>query len=287
MSKRVSGYSSGRSETPELLASYFSRIGQGELLTREEEVDLSKRAEVGDGRARAKLIEKNLRLVVSVAKRYRGMGLPFEDLIQEGNLGLMKAIEKFDPGLGYRFSTYATWWIKQAVGRAVADKARTIRLPVHMGEKLRKVGEVTSRLYAELGREPSDEELAERLGWTVEAVRHVTGVTADATSFDQPVSEDGATELGDFVEDELTSDTPDAVVWEMDALQLKEAMKRLPERVRYVLVRRYGLDNQEHATLAELAEEMGVTRERVRQLQRKAEKALKTDERVVGFLSEA
>src|SRR3712207_1440696 len=148
-------------ETPELIPGYFARIDKGQLLTHEEEIDLSKRAKAGDERARQRLVEKNLRLVVSVAKKYRGMGLPFEDLIQEGNLGLMKAVEKFDPDRGFRLSTYATWWIRQAVQRAVADKGRTIRVPVHMGDKIRKMARMYTGLSAELGREPTDEERSE------------------------------------------------------------------------------------------------------------------------------
>ena len=263
-------------ETPELLAKYLAHIGQDELLTHVEEIDLSKRAKRGDKRARRRLIEKNLRLVVSVAKRYRGYGLPFEDLIQEGNVGLIKAVEKFDPDRGYRFSTYATWWIRQAVQRAVADKGRTIRVPVHMGEKIRRVSRAYNELSAEPEREPTDEEVAEWLGWTVDAVRDVKDAMPDATSLNQSLtSDDYSSELGEFVEDERASDTPGTVMREMETAQLGEAIGRLPERNRYVLIRRYGLDDQDTATLAQLSEELGVSRERIRQLQREAEQMLK------------
>ncbi len=266
-------------EAPELLAKYLDRIGQGRLLTRRGEIELSKRAKQGDGRARQRLIEKNLRLVVSVAKRYRGYGLPFEDLIQEGNIGLMKAVEKFDPDRGFRFSTYATWWIRQAVQRAVADKGRTIRVPVHMTDKIRKMARMYNGLLTELGREPTDEEVASGLGWTVKDVRDVKGAMPDATSLNQPLSSEGdASELGDFVEDERASDTPGEVMREMESAGLQQAIERLPERHRYVLVRRYGLDDREPATLAELGDELDISRERVRQLQREAERILKAGE---------
>jgi len=264
-------------ETPELLAGYLARISRGKLLTHQEEISFSRRSRAGDQRARKRLIECNLRLVVSVAKKYRGMGLSFEDLIQEGNPGLVGAVEKFDPDRGFRFSTYATWWIGQAVVRAVADKARTIRVPMHMGEKLRKITRTHNELSAELGRDPTAEEVAQRLGWKVEVVRDAKEAIPDATkSLNRPFGPDDASELGDFVEDERASDTSGEVVREMEVASLREAVERLPERHQYVLVRRYRPDDRKPATLAELHEELKVSRERVRQLQRAAEQRLKS-----------
>src|ERR687890_2218850 len=179
MWQRADHQPASESGTPELLRGYLSRIGRGKLLSSEEEVDLSKKAKAGDQKARQRLIEKNLRLVVSVAKKYRGYGLPFEDLIQEGNIGLMKAVEKYDPDRGWRFSTYATWWVRQAVGRAVADKGRTIRVPVHMTEKIRKVSRAYNELSSEMEREPAEEEIAERLGWETGEVRTAQGAVSD------------------------------------------------------------------------------------------------------------
>ena len=265
-------------QTPELLAGYLKKIGKGRLLTHQEEISLSRRARAGDQRARKKLIERNLRLVISVAKRYRGMGLPFEDLIQEGNLGLVRAVEKFDPERGHRFSTYVTWWIRQAIGRAISDKSRTIRVPVHAGEKIRKMTRTSNELSAELGREPTDEEVAQRLGWKLDEVREAKEAVSDATtSLNGPLgSGDEGSELGEFIEDERASDTAGEVMGEMEGASFKEAIEGLPERHRYVLVRRYGLEESKPATLAELGKELKVSRERVRQLQRQAEQMLKS-----------
>jgi RNA polymerase primary sigma factor len=266
-------------ETPDLIPGYFAHIDRGQLLTHPEEIDLSKRAKAGDDRARQRLIEKNLRLVISVAKKYRGMGLPFEDLIQEGNIGLMKAVEKFDPDRGWRFSTYATWWIRQAVQRAVADKGRTIRVPVHMGDKIRKMARVYNELSAEMEREPTDEEVAGRLEWSVEQVRDVKSAMPDATSFNQPLSADSdATEMGELIEDERASEVAGTVIGEMELGWLAGAVEQLPERHRHVLIKRYGLGDEQTATLAQLSEELGISRERVRQVQREAERMLAADE---------
>ena len=276
MTDRFGGRGEGATGTPELIRGYFDRIDKGDLLTRRQEAQLARRVRDGDGRARSRLVEKNLRLVISVAKRYRGMGLPFEDLIQEGNVGLMNAVGKFDPEKGYRFSTYATWWIRQAVQRAVADKGRTIRVPVHMGDKICKMARAYNELSARLAREPTDEEVAELLGWNPDEVRFVKGAMPDASSLNRPLSPDGSGgEVGELIEDR---DAPDPAGETMRALAMtrfEEAVAALPERHRHVLLRRYGLDGGDATTLAALSAEFGVSRERVRQIQREAEEILR------------
>ena len=265
-------------DTPNPLGRYLRQIGRGKLLTHGEEIDLGRRTRRGDETARSELIERNLRLVIPMAKKYRGKGLPLGDLIQEGNIGLMRAADKFDPEKGFRFSTYATWWIRQAIQRAIADKGRTIRVPVHMGEKIRKMARTYNELSTELEREPTDKEVAEELGWDVDRVKDVKSAIPDAMSLNQQLSSDeGSSELGDFVEDERESEEAGEVVRELETRRLVESVERLPERQRRVLVRRYGLDGEKPSTLADLSEELAISRERVRQLQREAERALRDE----------
>ena len=275
-------------ETPNPLARYFGQISRGRLLTHEEEIDLGRRIREGDETARSKLIQRNLRLVIPVAKKYRGMGLPFGDLIQEGNIGLMRAADKFDPEKGFRFSTYATWWIRQAVQRAVADKGRTIRVPVHMGEKIRKMARTYNELSAELEREPTDEEVAERLGWDVDRVKGVKSAIPDATSLNQPLSSDeGSSELGDLIEDERESGTVSEVVRALETSRLMEYVEQLPERERQVVKLRYGINGDEPTPLRETGRRLGLSPERVRQLESAALERLAGDPELAAWVSAA
>ncbi len=246
---------------------YLRSIGRVELLTASQEVELAKRIERGDMAAKRQMVEANLRLVVSIAKGYLGRGLSFLDLIQEGSLGLIRAVEKFDYRRGYKFSTYATWWIRQAVTRAIADKARTIRIPVHMVEKLNRVGHVERQLVQRLGREPEPAEIAEELRWSVQDVRDVMRVAQLPVSLEKPVGDEEDSELGDFVADE---DVPEPFEEASERLQregVKRALEALPERERRVIELRFGLTGSEPLTLEEVGRAMGVTRERIRQIE--------------------
>ncbi|MDQ3864696.1 MAG: RNA polymerase sigma factor RpoD/SigA [Actinomycetota bacterium] len=256
------------------LTAYLCRISRHGLLVQEEETELSRSARAGDEGARRELVEKNLRLVIPVAKRYRGMGLPFEDLIQEGNIGLIKAAERFDPGRGPRFSTYATWWIRQAVQKAVADHSRAIRLTRNAREKLARLRRTRQELRVELGREPTTAESARRLGWSVAGTHAAMSLALELQSLDEPISTaNDASALAEFVED--ASGMQEAVVRRVELERLRELVDGLPERARHVVVRRYGLDGGEPAKLAQLAEELSVSRQAVSQLQHRIVRRLK------------
>ncbi len=254
---------------------YLKDIGKVPLLSAEEETDLARRMMEGDEEAKRLLSEANLRLVVSIAKRYMGRGMQFLDLIQEGNLGLMKAVEKFDYQKGFKFSTYATWWIRQAITRAIADQARTIRIPVHMVETINKLVRVSRRLLQELGREPTTQEIAEEMGVPEEKVREIQKIAQDPVSLETPIGEEEDSHLSDFIEDEGSTAPTDAVAFTMLKEQLLGVLDTLTPREEKVLRLRYGLDDGRPRTLEEVGKEFNVTRERIRQIEAKALRKLR------------
>lgn len=254
---------------------YLKEIGKVPLLSAEEEIELAKRMEAGDENAKKKLAEANLRLVVSIAKRYVGRGMLFLDLIQEGNLGLIKAVEKFDYRKGYKFSTYATWWIRQAITRAIADQARTIRIPVHMVETINKLIRVSRQLLQELGREPLPEEIAEEMDIPVERVREILKISQEPVSLETPIGEEEDSHLGDFIQDENVPVPAEAAAFTLLKEQLVEVLGTLTEREQKVLRLRFGLDDGRARTLEEVGKEFNVTRERIRQIEAKALRKLR------------
>ena len=254
---------------------YLKEIGKVPLLTAEEELDLAMRMEAGDVEAKKKLAEANLRLVVSIAKRYVGRGMSLLDLIQEGNLGLIKAVEKFDYKKGFKFSTYATWWIRQAITRAIADQARTIRIPVHMVETINKLIRVSRQLLQELGREPTPAEIGKEMGFSEEKVREIQKISQDPVSLETPIGEEEDSHLGDFIPDEDAPAPAEAASYTLLKEQLSEVLGTLTEREEKVLRLRFGLDDGRTRTLEEVGKEFNVTRERIRQIEAKALRKLR------------
>ena len=254
---------------------YLKEIGKVSLLSADEEIELAKRMEKGDEAAKKRLAEANLRLVVSIAKRYVGRGMLFLDLIQEGNLGLIKAVEKFDYRKGYKFSTYATWWIRQAITRAIADQARTIRIPVHMVETINKLIRVSRQLLQELGREPQPEEIAEKMDMSVDRVREILKISQEPVSLETPIGEEEDSHLGDFIQDDHVQVPLDAATFTLLHEQLMEVLDTLTDREQKVLRLRFGLDDGRPRTLEEVGKEFNVTRERIRQIEAKALRKLR------------
>ncbi len=254
---------------------YLKEIGQIKLLTNEEEAELADRIIAGDEMAKATLAEANLRLVVSIAKRYVGRGMLFLDLIQEGNIGLMKAVEKFDVSKGYKFSTYATWWIRQAITRAIADQARTIRVPVHMVETINKLARVERQLTLELNREPTEEELSKKMGTSVEKIREIYKISQEPVSLETPIGEEDDSHLGDFIPDETNMSPEDFAVNELLKDEISEVLLTLTEREEKVIRLRFGLEDGRPRTLEEVGQLFGVTRERIRQIEAKALRKLR------------
>ncbi|XJZ26258.1 RNA polymerase sigma factor RpoD [Bacillota bacterium Lsc_1132] len=254
---------------------YLKEIGRVDLLSASEEIELAKRIEEGDEEAKRRLAEANLRLVVSIAKRYVGRGMLFLDLIQEGNMGLIKAVEKFDYNKGYKFSTYATWWIRQAITRAIADQARTIRIPVHMVETINKLIRVQRQLLQDLGREPTPEEIAEDMDLTPDKVREILKIAQEPVSLETPIGEEDDSHLGDFIEDQDATSPSEHAAYELLKEQLEDVLDTLTDREENVLRLRFGLDDGRTRTLEEVGKVFGVTRERIRQIEAKALRKLR------------
>ncbi len=265
--------------TGDSIRMYLAEIGRVRLLTHADEIRLAKGIARGDKRCKDRLVEANLRLVVSIAKKYRNRGVSFLDLIQEGNLGLIRAAEKFDHTKGYKFSTYATWWIRQAITRAIADKGRTIRIPVHMVEKVNKFHRTHRRMIQVLGREPSDEEIARQLDVPVEEILRLQEISQRSISLETPVGDDDSSELGDFLEDAASATPTDAVSESLLKLHLREALDELPERERQIIELRFGMKDDRPRTLEEVGREFDITRERVRQIQMKTLNLLREQRR--------
>jgi len=277
----------GQPDPDDALGAYLREIGRGRLLTKEQEIELAKQIEAGSGAARRHMTEANLRLVVSIAKKYQGRGMPLLDLIQEGNVGLMRAVAKFDHRRGFKFSTYATWWIRQAVLRAIGDQARTIRLPIHIGDQTNKLVRISDRLRDSLGRQPTDEEIAEELGLTTVEVQALRQTARDAVSLETPIGEDGDTELGHLIEDS-NAESPASAAMEADLKdQVDEVLSTLEPRERRVIQLRFGLGDGHQRALDEVARRLGTSRETVRQLERHALEKLRRTGRAEALRSYA
>ena len=271
--KNISISAEGATDDP--VRMYLKGIGQVDLLDKQEEVELAKRIEEGDEEAKSQLVQANLRLVVSIAKKYVGKGMSFLDLIQEGNMGLMKAVEKFDYTKGYKFSTYATWWIRQAITRAIADQGRTIRVPVHMVEKINKLIKIQRQLLQEKGREPTPEEIAEEMDVSAEKVSEIKKIAQESVSLDTPIGEEEDSSLGDFIEDTKTPEPSSTVSKNLLKEQLDSVLDTLTDREKRILELRFGIEDGRPRTLEEVGKEFGVTRERIRQIEAKALRKLR------------